>query len=88
MMNEIFSFIDGNTVIHKLRLLNKACNSLLRELGPMQTKRVVTLIGYRWAPYSELLMKNLNNLLNYTPNIAIYNEIIFKDDQDPFDELV
>ena len=37
MMNEIFSFIDGNTVIHKLRLINKACNNLLRELGPMQT---------------------------------------------------
>lgn len=37
MMNEIFAFLDGNTIVHKLRRLNKACYSMLRELGPLQT---------------------------------------------------
>lgn len=33
-------------------------------------------------------MKSLNSLLNFTPNIAIYNEICFKSDQDAFNSLV
>lgn len=45
MMNEIFSFLDGNTVVNKLRRLNWACYYILQELGPMQKSRVVTLIG-------------------------------------------
>ena len=50
MMNEIFAFLDGNTIVCKCRRLNKACFELLTVLGSIQAERVVAI---RMAPSSS-----------------------------------
>ena len=44
MMNEIFSFIDGNTIIRKMILLSKRMrDEVLTQLGPMQVNRIIIM---------------------------------------------
>ena len=44
MLNEVFSFLDGGTIVQKIALLNKSVRSLLKILAPFAKTRSLTLI--------------------------------------------
>ena len=43
MLNEIFSWLDGGIVVHKIALLNKRVRENLKKLKPFADFRIVTL---------------------------------------------
>ena len=43
MENEIFSFLPGYTIVHKIGLLNKQVRNNLTKLGSLSDARVITL---------------------------------------------
>jgi hypothetical protein len=43
MLNEIFSFLPGYTIIHKIGLLNKKIRNALTKLDPFGQERVISL---------------------------------------------
>ncbi len=52
-LNEIFWFLDGGRIIHKIAILNKHVRNILQKPGPHCDSRVVTLIAkarrcYKW----------------------------------------
>jgi hypothetical protein len=77
MLNEIFTFIDGNTVVTKIRRVCKKFNKVVRELGPLQAERCVTLFE---QPFTEAKLNQLANILKYTNNIRVTNEYAFKEE--------
>ena len=78
-MNEVFRFLSGNDLMHKVRRVNKMCNTILRDVGPLQAERVIVLKHGELA-YSAQNMKNLEEILNYTDNVIISNEYCFIED--------
>ena len=55
IQNEIFSFLPGNTIVHKIGLLSKRARNIVTTLGFLTECRVITLkVGKRWPlPESE-----------------------------------
>ncbi len=43
MLNEIFSFLPGYTIIHKIALINKRIRNALTKLEPFGQGRIISL---------------------------------------------
>ena len=43
MLNEVFSFLPGCTILHKIALLSKPVRDLLTVLAPFAANRLITL---------------------------------------------
>jgi len=87
MMNEIFRFLSGNTIVHSIRLLNKMCNTISKEVGPLQAQRII-LLKPQDKPYCPQSVNNLEALLSYTDHVIISSEDSFPEDIALFEETM
>ena len=73
MLNEIFSFLPGCTIIHVVALLSKRIRLICQELG-LQENRVITLsndsMGQKQGNQAHMVW----NLLKFTNKVRIVVE--------------
>ena len=69
MLNEIFAFLPGCDIIHKIALLNKRIRNSLAQFHYLATKRFIDFKIKRGKSNFPLNFKAARQLMEFSPNL-------------------